>query len=136
MDKHMKIITLWQPWASLIALNLKQYETRSWSTKYRGKIAIHAAKRPFIAKDDFTVLDREADTAWLQALELAWNVERTENFPFSHNLPLGCIVAIADLAGCLTMHPALDSEQGQVIAIAKQSELERLTLRWLKHNGF
>ncbi len=28
----MKAITLWQPWASLIAIGAKQYETRSWAT--------------------------------------------------------------------------------------------------------
>ena len=41
----MKAITLWQPWASLIALGIKHYETRSWSTNYRGELAIHAAKK-------------------------------------------------------------------------------------------
>lgn len=41
----MKVITLIQPWATLIALGEKQIETRSWSTKYRGEIAIHAGKK-------------------------------------------------------------------------------------------
>ncbi len=40
----MKAITLWEPWASLIAVGAKQYETRSWYTQYKGEIAIHAAK--------------------------------------------------------------------------------------------
>ncbi len=40
----MKALTLTQPWASLVALGHKQIETRSWQTKYRGPIAIHAAK--------------------------------------------------------------------------------------------
>lgn len=40
----MKALSLWQPWASLIALGAKQYETRSWQTAYRGPLAIHAAK--------------------------------------------------------------------------------------------
>jgi hypothetical protein len=38
----MKAITLWQPWASLVADQLKTIETRSWHTKYRGVLAIHA----------------------------------------------------------------------------------------------
>lgn len=42
----MKAISLWQPWASAVVLGLKSYETRSWSTSYRGPIAIHAAQRP------------------------------------------------------------------------------------------
>lgn len=41
----MKAITIWQPWASYIVSRLKHYKTRSWSTPYRGLIAIHAAKR-------------------------------------------------------------------------------------------
>lgn len=40
----MKAITLTQPWATLVAIGVKQTETRSWSTKYRGPLAIHAAK--------------------------------------------------------------------------------------------
>lgn len=39
----MKAITLWQPWASLLAYGVIEYETRSWATKYRGPMAIHAA---------------------------------------------------------------------------------------------
>ncbi len=38
----MKVFTLHQPWASLIALGVKTIETRSWSTSYRGPLAIHA----------------------------------------------------------------------------------------------
>lgn len=40
----MKALTLTQPWATLIAIGAKQIETRSWSTSYRGPMAIHAAK--------------------------------------------------------------------------------------------
>ena len=39
----MKALTLWQPWASLVTLGAKRIETRSWSTKCRGEIAIHSA---------------------------------------------------------------------------------------------
>ena len=41
----MKALSLWQPWASLVIIGAKQWETRSWSTPYRGMLAIHAAKR-------------------------------------------------------------------------------------------
>jgi hypothetical protein len=40
----IKVITLKQPWASLIACGYKEYEFRSWNTKYRGTIYIHAGK--------------------------------------------------------------------------------------------
>ena len=41
----MKVITLIQPWATLIMLQEKKIETRSWSTNIRGEIAIHAGKK-------------------------------------------------------------------------------------------
>ena len=41
----MKVLTLIQPWATLIALGEKRIETRSWRTNYRGTIAIHAGKK-------------------------------------------------------------------------------------------
>ena len=40
----MKALTLTQPWASLVAIGAKRIETRSWSTSFRGPLAIHAAK--------------------------------------------------------------------------------------------
>jgi len=48
----MKAITVWQPWATLIAIGCKKIETRSWKTSYRGALAIHAAKHfPKEARD-------------------------------------------------------------------------------------
>ena len=38
----MKVITLKQPWATLIAEGIKKYEFRSWKTNYRGKLLIHS----------------------------------------------------------------------------------------------
>lgn len=40
----MKVLTLTQPWATLVAVSAKQIETRSWYTAYRGPLLIHAAK--------------------------------------------------------------------------------------------
>lgn len=56
----MKAITLTQPWASAVAVGIKCVETRSWSTNYRGPIAIHAAKTmPGYAKDFARAMLRE-----------------------------------------------------------------------------
>jgi len=40
----MRVITLKQPWATLVAEGLKKYEFRSWKLNYRGEILIHAGK--------------------------------------------------------------------------------------------
>lgn len=38
----MKVLTIKQPFASLIAEGYKEYEFRTWKTKYRGPLLIHA----------------------------------------------------------------------------------------------
>ena len=38
----MKVLTLKQPWATLVSEGIKEYEFRSWKTNYRGKVLIHA----------------------------------------------------------------------------------------------
>lgn len=76
----MRAITLWQPWASAIALGLKTYETRGWSTKVRGPILIHAAKR-------WTPAERE----------FCSNMASFFNRPDLENPSLGAIVAMADI---------------------------------------
>jgi activating signal cointegrator 1 len=41
----MKALTLWQPWATLVAMEVKHIETRCWKTDFRGEIAIHSAAK-------------------------------------------------------------------------------------------
>lgn len=72
----MKAISLWQPWASAMALGRKRLETRGWSTNYRGPLLIHAAKRWTRAEREFAdLMDMPAD------------------------LPLGALVAVGHLSG-------------------------------------
>ena len=44
MDNKVKVLTIKEPWATLIINGYKKYEFRSWKTNYRGKILIHAGK--------------------------------------------------------------------------------------------
>ena len=43
----MRALSLWQPWASLIADERKKIETRHWPMHYRGPLAIHGTKGNF-----------------------------------------------------------------------------------------
>jgi activating signal cointegrator 1 len=56
----MKVLSLLQPWASLVVIGAKKFECRSWKTEYRGSIIIHASgKKPnrreklFFEQDSF-----------------------------------------------------------------------------------
>lgn len=44
MGCQVKVITIQQPYASLIALRLKSIETRPWKPDYLGPVLIHAGK--------------------------------------------------------------------------------------------
>jgi len=48
---YLKVISLLQPWATLVVIGAKKIETRSWNTKYRGPILIHASKSMESAKE-------------------------------------------------------------------------------------
>ena len=39
----MKVLSIKEPFASLISLGIKKIETRSWKTNYKGEIYIHAS---------------------------------------------------------------------------------------------
>jgi hypothetical protein len=61
----VKALTLTQPWASLVAIGAKSYETRSWGTTYRGPLAIHAAASfPVWAREFGEVLADEHPRLW------------------------------------------------------------------------
>lgn len=55
-----KVLTLHQPWASAMFTPLKRIETRSWLTRHRGKLLIHAAATmPRYAKEFSALLSPE-----------------------------------------------------------------------------
>lgn len=72
----MKVITIKQPWATLIAKGYKKYEFRTWKTKYRGDILIHAGKG----------IDKKAMSIFEDL-----NLEYTK----------GCIIAKAKITDCI-----------------------------------
>ena len=39
----MKVLSLLQPWATLVVKGAKKIETRTWTTSHRGELAIHAS---------------------------------------------------------------------------------------------
>lgn len=92
----MKAISLWQPWASLVALSLKLIETRGRLTHVRGRIAIHAAAKKFSREALGALLAKAGVDPALMACDL----------------PLGAIIATATLEDCASVddrHPRLIS---------------------------
>lgn len=94
----MKALTIWQPWAAALAAGIKVYETRSWPTKYRGTLAIHAASKSFhVCWNRFTK-DAARET-------ICRRLELPTDFDSEANFPLGCVLATAELVDCVEITP-------------------------------
>ena len=81
----MKVLTLKQPWATLVAEGLKKYEFRSWKTKYRGKILIHAGSG----------IDKK-------------ELDKYQNL--GYEFPKSKIIACVDLIDCLELDENLNKQ--------------------------
>ena len=77
----MKVITIKQPFASMIAAGIKEYEFRTWKTRYKGEILFHAGKG----------IDKKA-------------MKKFEGYGLDY--PSGCIVAKAKLTDCIEVDEA------------------------------
>lgn len=91
----MKALTIWNPWAVLIAHGEKRIETRHWPTAYRGQLAIHAgARRPTDA--ELSVLSRTRRDG-------DWRDDRIAESLAT----LGHIIAVVDLVDCKQFTPEI-----------------------------
>ncbi len=79
----MKVLTIREPFATLIKNKTKYIETRSWKTNYRGEIYIHAG----VSKMDKKVRERPG----------------LSNFYNEHDLAYGYIICKANLVDCIYM---------------------------------
>lgn len=104
---RIKAITLWEPWATLMAHGLKQIETRAWPTKYRGPLAIHAAKRWH--DDQEYILSQRAYAEALAGLGIYSRAD----------FHLGCVLAVVDLTGCWQS----EALKPRLLAAGKRTEL-------------
>ena len=75
----MKVLTIKQPFATLIAEGYKEYEFRTWKTKYRGEFLIHAG----------IGVDKKA-------------MEKYKHLNLEY--PSGCIIAKVTLTDCIEIN--------------------------------
>jgi len=87
-------LTVTQPWAAAIASGHKTVENRTWPTRHRGALAIHAG-RGF----DYAAVGRDPNAPRV------WAAIRTVQRAAPGALDRGAIIAMATLADC---HPAND----------------------------
>lgn len=88
----MRALSLHEPYATLVAIGAKKWETRGRRTHVRGLIAIHATK-----KFGFEQFHRSTQEPFAHALEQA-GISTPEGLEAS----LGCVVAVANIVDCIT----------------------------------
>lgn len=84
----MKAISIRQPFAWLIVNGYKDIENRSWNTKYRGRVLVHAAKG---------MTRKEYDEACMMVVDRLISVD----IPDFEELERGGIVGIATITDCV-----------------------------------
>jgi activating signal cointegrator 1 len=90
----MKALSLWQPWASAIAVGAKRIETRSWATAYRGPILIHASKSRCCLPYKRDGFPGPFSDNWAGRLAM-----EAAGIPLDYEFPLGALIAVAELVG-------------------------------------
>lgn len=97
----MKVITVWQPWASLIAIGAKPYEFRGWvppSSVVDTRIGIHAAARKIRPSEVNGIISAIREAGWRVCLDPEKALPLLEKVLADPDcLPLSAIVATAML---------------------------------------
>lgn len=88
VEGRLPVLTLWEPWLTLMILGFKATETRHWYTKVRGPVALHAARK--IVRD----VDPELGALCDFAIGPDWRAKDA--------IPLGCIRGVGFLGTCLS----------------------------------
>lgn len=95
MARTIKALSIRQPWAWCIINAGKDIENRDWPTRYRGAVAIHAAKG--MTRDEYE-----------DCLRTCHHISRSQPFasglamPAFEALERGGIVGVAEIADCVS----------------------------------
>jgi hypothetical protein len=95
----VRAISLWQPWASAMALGVKRIETRGWVSRYTGPLAVHAAQRKSAANR--AVFNELMDDAVISEAFL------TDDPAADYDaLPYGAVLGIVRMVDCVALSRA------------------------------
>ena len=93
----MYAIAVSQPWAWLIVNGIKDIENRSWKTKIRGRVLIHASKKMY--KEDIDDARR-----LLRERRFKTYLPGGKIMPLPDTFDRGGIVGSVEIVDCVTVH--------------------------------
>lgn len=106
----MKAFCIKQPWASLIAHGIKPIENRTWPTKFRGRIFIHASAK------DAGALYELLTTEQLNAMNNHWTSDLLPSRPTS------AIIGEVDIIDCVVNHESIWAEKTPIVGKTLEGE--------------
>lgn len=106
-----KVLSVRQPWASMIVRGLKRFEIRSWSTTYRGQLIIHASSSAPTRAFAEEIFEDRPELAELLARIGLTSLEDLLALPRSA------------IVGVVTLGEVLDSEAVQGVATVDDAEV-------------
>jgi hypothetical protein len=124
----MKTLSIKQPWAGLIINGVKDIENRTWQTKYRGKILVHACgtKKQFKYSDfltqdqllsvcDFLVrgdyYPREFHIDYSHEFHIDYYMNFLQNYQCTVKV-IGQILGTVEIVDCVRNHSSVWAETG------------------------
>lgn len=119
----MKAITIKQPWASLICSGIKDIENRTWATKFRGRILVHAAasKIKYFSALDFFGEER--------------NKVIKEKTGYVPTLPISSIIGSVEVVDCVINHESIWAEKTPMAYLGKLTiECQAPIYNWVLAN--
>lgn len=98
----MKAITIKQPWAHLICSGIKDIENRTWPTKFKGRVLVHAAAKSWLWHKVLQYISPELKEF---AIKNKWT--RT----WLENLHTGSIIGSVEIVDCVINHKSIWAEK-------------------------
>lgn len=97
----MKTLTVKQPWASLIVSGIKDIENRTWATKYRGPVLIHASAK-------YAIPARMSNLEFFgqERFDLIQKIELFGLLYYRAYHPMA-IIGQVDIVDCVINHPSV-----------------------------
>ena len=128
----MKAITIKQPFASLIAEGIKDIENRTWPTKFRGRVLIHAG------------LDQKLDKQALDVIFTKVQLNKLLEKYYEYDLclrfgPFGAIIGSVEIVDCVINHTSIWAEKsvyhGEVVEkVNGECEIIKPIYNWVLAN--
>lgn len=120
-----KAISIKQPWAYLICAGIKDVENRTWATKYRGRVYIHASAKSvgqYFSEGVFT------------ADQLNYLIQ-SKKIDLIEKVQLSAIIGHVDIVDCVVNYPSIWAEKSETGLLDEPTnEYGKPTYNWILRN--